>query len=78
MAGSYPWEDFTEAELRGLRKQIQSSRGQSQARFADRAVTWSSEVERRQLVAEITAEVNRLSGRSPLRRLRIDSDKGFA
>jgi len=78
MAGSYPWEDFTEAELRGLRKQIQSSRGQSQARFADRAVTWSSETERRQLVAEITAEVNRLSGRSPLRRLRIDSDKGFA
>jgi len=78
MAGSYSWEDFTEAELRGLRKQIQSSRGQSQARFADRAVTWSSEAERRQLVAEITAEVNRLSGRSLLRRLRIDSDKGFA
>ena len=78
MASSYPWEDFSETELRGLRKQIQSSRGQSQARFADRAVTWSSESERRQLVAEITAELNRLSGRQSLRRLRIDSDKRFA
>ena len=78
MAGGYPWEDFSESELRGLRKQIQSSRGQNQARFADRAVTWSSETERRQLVAEITTELNRLSGRPALRRLRIDSDKGFA
>lgn len=77
MAGGYSWEDFTEAELRGLRKQIQSSRGQSQARFADRAVTWSSENERRQLVTEITGALDRLAGRRRARRYRISVRKGF-
>jgi hypothetical protein len=61
----------------GLRKQIQSSRGQNQARFADRAVTWSSETERRQLVAEITGALDRLAGRRRARRYRIAVRKGF-
>ena len=77
MATSQEWEDFSESELRGLRKQIQSSRGQNQARFADRAVTWSSEAERRQLVTEITGALDRLLGRRRARKFRISVRKGF-
>ena len=77
MAADSSWSDFSESELRGLRKQIQSSRGQNQARFADRAVTWSSETERRQLVAEVTSALDRLAGRRRARRFRISVRKGF-
>lgn len=77
MATSYAWEDLTLAQLQGLRSTILKSSGQSQVRYADRTVTWSSEAERMRTVAAITAEINRRDGRAPLRRLRIGSQKGF-